>query len=210
MNKTLQQLSFQFKITLENVKPRVWRRIVVPQAYTFFELYSAIDDAMGWGGGHLHNFYVAQSGTARPIVIELPKPDNFMHWDRDNRDERTELIADYFGKRIKQCRYNYDFGDNWEHTVLFERELPADPTTKYPICTAGKNACPPDDCGGPWGYEDLKRVLAGRQSAQRTELVEWLGLDHPGDFDPTEFDPTAVEFTSPAERLVEWNEMLQG
>jgi hypothetical protein len=94
--------------------------------------------------------------------------------------------------------YVYDFGDNWEHLVTIEKEMRIRPGVIYPRCVAGKNACPPEDCGGSWGYADMLRTLAGRRNARRRELVEWLG----GSFDPKLFDLDEAN-----ERLTEYAEV---
>ena len=99
----------QFKINLNDSTPKIWRRIVVPKNYSFFDLHCAIQDAMGWTDGHLHGYYVKQEGTPRPSLIELLNPEGDL-WGMDEAsDERKEKISDYFGKQIKQCRYMYDF-----------------------------------------------------------------------------------------------------
>src|SRR3990167_8316466 len=96
----------QFKITLNDSEPKIWRRIIVPKKYSFFDLHCAIQDAFGWTDSHLHGFYISQKGTARPIAIKFPDPENFdLPFANEFLDERTEKIAGYFGKQIKQCQY---------------------------------------------------------------------------------------------------------
>jgi hypothetical protein len=193
---------FQFKITLKDVSPAVWRRILVPSDYSFFELYVAIESAMGWGGGHLHAFSIAKKG-AMPVFIEWPHPDNDPFGEKDGRDERTEKIADYFGKSIKQCIYTYDFGDSWDHVVLLEKVIPVEPGVKYPQCADGKNACPPDDCGGPWGYANLIDVLKNPKHEEHEDILGWLGIEDPEEFDPTEFHQKDVIFENPKQQFSE-------
>lgn len=214
LSKEFQNQAFVFKVTLDHTKPAIWRRIVVPATYTFFELHSAIVDAMGWLDSHLHSFQIDNRGKQSAknqrsadylINIELPDPEYPMISAAYNsRDEKHEYIANWFGKKCKQCKYTYDFGDNWDHTVLFEKTIPADPKTKYPACTGGKNMCPPEDCGGVWGYEHLKEVLATPTHEEHQDMLEWLMLESGSEFDPTNFDPKAVEFEDPMERLSEW------
>jgi hypothetical protein len=188
---------FQFKITLQDVLPKVWRRILVPSTYSFFELYVAIESAMGWSGEHLHMFSLAQKGTKDPICIELPHPDDGFDAIGDTRDEQTEKIADYFPRFIKQCLYTYDFGDDWDHTVLFEKALPADINASYPQCIGGKNACPPDDCGGSFGYERLLDILKDTKHEEHQDMLDWLCLDQANKFDQTAFDCREVVFDNP-------------
>lgn len=195
----------QFKIILNDSTPRVWRRILVPADYTFFALHCAIQDAVGWTDGHLHAFYVGKGKMSDRITIEFPNPEGDDLYRGETRDERKEYVADYLGKITKQCIYCYDFGDNWSHTVLLERELPRSSKMIYPHCVAGENACPPEDCGGVWGYADLQKILKNPHHKEHADMLEWLGLEDPKEFDPHEFDPANVEFENPKIYLAEWN-----
>ena len=117
------------------------------------------------------------------------------------RGERRETIADYFGKTIKQCLYCYDFGDNWGHTILFERELSAQADARYPQCMAGAGACPPEDCGGVGGYDDLQEIMKNPKHPEHADMLEWLGIDDPSHFNPMAFSPNEAEFEDPKRRL---------
>ncbi len=196
---------FQFKIALNNSAPFVWRRILVPADYTFFALHCAIQNAMGWTDSHLHAFYIGEQKGKNRIIIEFPNPEDDFNQGDGARDEREERVADYFGETIKQCVYCYDFGDNWDHTVLFERELPQDPKAAYPQCIAGENACPPDDCGGVGGYDNLQKILKNSNHEEHADMLEWLGLKDPKKFDPREFNIQEIEFENSKKRLSEWN-----
>ena len=88
--------------------------------------------------------------------------------------------------------YTYDFGDGWEHDIVLEKVLPPDTEVADPVCTAGKGACPPEDCGGVWGYEDLKDTLADPDAEDHKNMLEWLGLDSADDFDPKAFSIAEV------------------
>ncbi len=205
-NVKTSQPVFQFKITLNDSQPKIWRRIVVPKEYSFFDLHVAIQDAMGWTDGHLHGFLIEkEKSSKRRTMMSFPNPeDDWAGEDNDTLDERSQYIADYFGVIVKQCIYTYDFGDSWDHTVFFERELPANTGVKYPQCIAGKNACPPDDCGGVWGYSELQTAIQNPKHPRHGELLEWLGLNHPSQFDPAAFDPSGVQFQNPKKRLKEY------
>lgn len=204
------EIAFQFKITLCGSSPKVWRRIVVPKTYSFFDLYTAIQDAMGWADSHLHGFYIAQKGTARPIVIQMPDPEgDNAYGGHETRDERNEKIADYFGVLVKQCQYTYDFGDGWDHTVLFEREIPAASHEEYPQCVAGENACPPEDSGGVGGYRELQAIMKNKKHPEHAHMLEWLGLDDASEFDPTRFERDEVHFRDPVEWLKEYMDQLE-
>jgi hypothetical protein len=92
-------------------------------------------------------------------------------------------------RRVKaKIVYVYDFGDNWQHDVVLEKVLPAEPGAKYPQCTGGKRACPPDDSGGPWGYARYLEALAAPTKRGNREFVEWIGED----WDPEAFSAEAV------------------
>jgi hypothetical protein len=194
---------FQLKITLNDSTPKVWRRILVSADYSFFDLHCAIQDAMGWVDYHLHNFYIAQKGTLVPITIELPNPEIESYGDE--LDERKEKIADYFGVQVKQCRYCYDFGDSWDHTILLEKVIDMKDGDEYPKCIAGKNACPPEDCGGVGGYENLQQIMKDPKHEEYQEMLEWLCLEDSREFNPTEFDISDVVFENPKDILREYN-----
>ncbi len=203
-----------FKVTLNDSTPKVWRRIVVPAAYTFFDLHCAIQDAMGWTDSHLHAFRIdtrSQTKSKRngargeTLYIEFPNAEAERE-PGETFDERKECVANWFGSRMQQCVYEYDFGDGWDHTVLFEGEASRENGSTYPQCTGGKNACPPEDCGGVGGYDDLQRILKNPTHGEYADMREWLMLEEGEEFDPKEFDPVGVEFCDPAERLKEYNE----
>jgi len=119
--------------------------------------------------------------TSGPDEFGLPDPE-LGHTD-ERRVSLDQLIASIGDK----LRYTYDFGDDWEHEIAVEDLLDADPDTHYPVLIAAKGACPPEDCGGPWGYADLKETLADPSHEQHHEMLDWLGLEN-----STTFDPTAI------------------
>ena len=181
---------YQFKITLKDYKPNIWRRIQVPENYNFWELHNAIQDAMGWQNGHLHQFDIIDPKTG--IVAKIgSKGDEYYGLGHIIRGKRAN-IADYFLSPKDKALYEYDFGDGWQHDVVLQRILPEKAGTQYPRCVAGKMACPPEDCGGTWGYERLQEILKNPQHEEYAERLEWFG----GSFDPLKFDPKSVEFGS--------------
>jgi len=183
---------YQFKITLDGIKPSIWRRIQVPETYSFWDLHVAIQDAMGWTDSHLHQFELTNPKTGEAVEIGIPDEE----WDAEALAGWDVKIADYFSTKNPTARYVYDFGDNWEHTLNLEKILPRDEKVEYPICLDGKRACPPEDCGGLPGYEALLINLSDPDSEEYEETIEWLG----GDFDPEYFDPLDVYFDDPDER----------
>lgn len=181
---------YQFKITLKGSKPNIWRRIQVPENYSFWDLHVAIQDAMGWFDCHLHMFNIGGTYPRYEIRIGLPEADEYLH-------SAKVKMKKYFQNEKDKAMYEYDFGDGWEHQLLLEKILPKDPQVDYPLCLAGKMACPPEDCGGIWGYADMLKVLADPKHSEYEDMVDWIG----DDFDPLDFDPKEVLFDDPKERL---------
>ena len=185
---------YQFKITLGGSKPPIWRRIQVPETYTFWDIHVAIQDAMGWLGYHLHEFEVVNPSTGLKQTIGTPDDDSGSSVLLDRRQK----IADYFSMANESAYYVYDFGDAWEHEILLEKILPREKGVEYPICIKGKRACPPEDSGGIWGYGELLEIIKDPQHEEYEEMLEWLGGD---DFDPKYFDVNAVNFRDPDKLL---------
>ncbi|OGC94697.1 MAG: hypothetical protein A2W25_15890 [candidate division Zixibacteria bacterium RBG_16_53_22] len=183
MKKDFTQV-YQFKISLLNIKPLIWRRIQVPENYTFWDLHVAIQNAMGWVGYHLHQFTLLDPLTKDRIFVA--DPDEEFTSDLMVIPERNTPVIKWFSAGRKSATYEYDFGDGWEHKITFEKILPREKGLKYPRCIAGARACPPEDCGGPWNYQD---ICAGKSE---TTLADY------NDFDPEHFDVTEIEFDDPA------------
>ncbi len=185
---------FQIKITLLGSRPPIWRRILVPESYTFYDLHVAIQDAMGWLDYHLHQFEIEDDkAPGKRVVIESP----FIEPEEEEEEMllSTEVpIRLFFRTPGDRALYIYDFGDGWLHDVVLEKIEPREPKKKYPICIAGKRACPPEDCGGIGGY--YRCLKAFRDKDDSEGLLSWLE-----DWDPDKFDPAQVKFESPRKRL---------
>ncbi|ODS41191.1 hypothetical protein BEH94_09650 [Candidatus Altiarchaeales archaeon WOR_SM1_SCG] len=185
---------YQFKITLKGTKPPVWRRIQVPETYSFWDLHVAIQDAMGWEDYHLHQFEIADPSTGMKIEIGIPEEgygeygNTIPGWKRK--------ISGYFSMENKSADYVYDFGDYWEHRILLEKILPGEKDINYPVCIKGKRACPPEDCGGTYGYEEFLEAIKDPEHEEHDEMLNWIGEK----FDPEYFDPGDVCFDDPGER----------
>ena len=191
------KLVHQFLITLSHVDPLVWRRIQVPQSYTFWDLHVAIQDAMGWEDRHLHEFRLFDDQTSKVVSIGLPT--DMMSPDRPVAPGWTIPLSRHFESREwlgLPILYAYDFGDGWEHALIHEGMQTAKRSMKYPRCVSGARHCPPEDCGGPHGYAELLKIIASPKHPQHKSMVEWIG----GAFDPDSFDPKRVAFASPKER----------
>lgn len=184
--------AFRFKITLQEIDPPVWRVIEVPARYTLWDLHVAIQDAMGWKDYHLHLFRFTRKGKGRPIEYGIPDDKGFLD-DPPILPDWEHLVMERFAKLGMTAEYVYDFGDDWKHEVAFEAIVARVKGVKYPRCVDGARACPPEDCGGPWGYAELLEVIADRRHPEHRTMMTWLG----GKFDPEAFDPRRVKFDSP-------------
>jgi hypothetical protein len=172
----------QTKIKLLGVsKPPVWRRLQLPADTRLDHLHDIIVAAFGWENYHMHVFTNGHE--------EFGEPDPELGFNDERRVTLGELISG-IGDRL---RYTYDFGDNWEHEIVVEDLLDADPDTHYPVLVAAKGACPPEDCGGPWGYTDLKAILADPSHEQHQQMLDWLSLDNSSAFDPNAVTTDQIE-----------------
>jgi hypothetical protein len=166
---------YQLKITLRGVsKPPVWRRVAVPAALTLDLLHEVIQQAMGWQDGHMHVFSTPGRDYGLPDA------------ELGHADESKVALAEVLVLPRARMRYTYDLGDDWEHDIVLEKVFPPDTVTGV-SCLAGKGTCPPEDCGGAWGYASLKEILADPDHDEHEDLLDWLGLDSAADFDPARF-----------------------
>ena len=165
---------YQLKVTLRGTKPPVWRRLLVPASMKLSKLHDVLQVAMGWTDSHMHMFRVGD------LNYGVPSPDD---WD-EVLDERKATVGQALPRAKSKLVYEYDFGDSWEHEVLVEKVLDAEPGVAYPVCVAGKRACPPEDCGGVWGYAEFLEAIRDPEHPEHDGMLEWVG----GDFDPEDFD----------------------
>lgn len=178
MGRARNTMVYQLKVGLRDVKPPIWRRLQVVGGVTLAELHGIIQVAMGWTDSHLHAFDVAGISYGEPS----PDPWNDMQDERRVRLSQLQLAA---GSRFG---YSYDFGDDWHHDLLVEQIGAPESGVAYPRCVGGRRACPPEDCGGPWGYTELLAVVADPDHEDHDERLEWIG----GEFDPADFDHQEV------------------
>jgi hypothetical protein len=195
MKKKYDQV-YQFKITLKGTKPPIWRRILVPETYTFWDLHVAIQDAMGWDDYHLHEFTLLSPKTGRKVKIGIPS-DEDVDYGWEVLAEWNQKIAHYFSSENSKADYVYDFGDGWEHSIKLEKILPRETGVAYPRCIGGKRACPPEDCGGIGGYAEFLEAIGDPANELHEDMLDWVG----GSFDPDDFDPNDVEFEDPDSRF---------
>ena len=164
---------YQIKISLRGAKPPIWRRVLVTVATTLDQMHDIIQTAMGWDDYHLHQFMVNRTYYGRP------HPDDFYPMQDERKYTLKQIVS---GEKFK-FRYEYDFGDGWDHELLVEKILPLDPESDYPRCVKGKRACPPEDVGGVWGYEGFVEAITDPKHPEHEDMLEWAG-----EFDPEEFD----------------------
>lgn len=169
---------YQMKVTLKGIRPPIWRRFQVPGHVSFYQLHLVLQTVMGWEDHHLYQFVVDG--------LELSDPTTAAEFGLKNAEETLlhQLLYQEKGKFV----YEYDLGDGWEHEVWLEEILPLNENMPYPQCLAGARACPPEDCGGVWGYIDLLTVMADEAHPDHGSKLAWLGES----FDPEAFDVDKV------------------
>ena len=168
---------YELTIKLTNTNPLVWRKVLAHEFIELNELHLLIQMVMGWEDRHLFSFTINEKS----------------YTNEESANEMNQLVSD--GVMLcevlgdsKKFSYTYDFGDGWKHELEITKELEHDSKMNYPVCIGGENACPPEDCGGPYGFEELKKIIAGKNSKEKGELLTWLG----GFYSPTTFDPNFV------------------
>ncbi|MGY5129088.1 plasmid pRiA4b ORF-3 family protein [Streptomyces nigrescens] len=170
----------KIKITLRDSRPPIWRRLEVPSGITLRELHDVIQAAFGWEDYHMWAF---ETGRDRYGVADR---------DLGIRSAISKRLSQVAPRASDRLRYTYDFGDHWEHDILIEDVTTPEAGTAYPRCLTGRRACPPEDCGGVWGYDYLIEILADPHHEEHEDRLEWLGLDSADQFDPAAFDAAQV------------------
>jgi len=170
--------ALQIRITLLDVDdPPVWRRVLIPAVYSLAQVHRVVQAAMGWRDCHMHSFRVGELEYG-------PDPEGELGY----LQEATVRLAD-IAKKGERMVYEYDFGDSWEHELLIEDSTETRAGQTYPACTAGEGACPPEDSGGSFGYQELKETLADPSCDSYEEIRAWAKSSNDGaEFDPAHFD----------------------
>ena len=172
--RTTTRVVYQIKVTLNGSKPPIWRRMQITSETTLVQLHRILQCVMGWEGSHLYQFVIGG--------IAYGDPDMVGEWDAE--DARTVALAALVRGEKSKLLYEYDFGDSWEHELLVEKILPLDEGKRYPVCLTGKRACPPEDCGGVWGYASFLEAIHDPEHPEHEEMREWIGSA----FDPEVFN----------------------
>jgi len=165
---------YQFKITLYESRPPIWRRVQVSSDISLHRLHKIIQTVMGWEDYHLHKFIVGDSCYGEPDP----------YYDSDMDDDKKVRLSEVVLGEGHWFDYEYDFGDSWLHRVLMEKTLQPESGMKYPRLIKGKRACPPEDVGGMWGYEEFLEAIRDPGHPEHKDMLDWAG----DEFDPEEFD----------------------
>lgn len=173
MQRNLRDL-FQIKISLSDVDPPVWRRLLLSSSTDLAELHRIIQIAMGWSDSRLHQF------TADHQQFGVPDTE----FGNSINPERGKRIGSLLKHENQWMTYEYDFGDGWEHVVTLEKILPYQPGDAGPSCIDGRGGSPPEDVGGAWGYREFLEAYRDNGHPDHQDKVEWIGQD----FDPDHFD----------------------
>lgn len=174
MARAAQSQVYQLKVSLSGAKPPIWRRLLVPSAVSLAQLHRILQLAMGWTDSHLHQFEVHGQ------FYGVPNPE----FGKDIKNEARVRLADVLMREKDSMMYEYDFGDGWEHKIVLEKILEHSEAGAAPRCIGGARACPPEDCGGIWGYMDILAALRDPSHESHEEIREWFD----DDFDPEHFD----------------------
>jgi len=215
MNSTVHHI----RVSLRGAKPPIWRRVAVPSDITLGRLHEVVQIVMGWTNAHLHHFLLRDKAL-KPGPEEIARRIREDAWDEDflarihgerhfvpaqsplgepldmeGEDENAVTLAEVCPKVKSKLIYEYDFGDGWEHTIEVQKIIEPEPGVEYPVCLGGKKCCPPEDCGGIWGYYELLETIADPDADDHDDMVEWLGSD---------FDPDAFDLDEVNAMLTEW------
>ncbi len=166
----------QLKVELQGVRPKVWRRVLVPASICLPKLHVVLLHVMGWDGGHLHEFEFPEGRYG------VPDPD----WPNESMVDESKVTLTKALGYSTTFNWTYDFGDDWAHKIKVERidTMPAELKLQFPVCLAGAGACPPEDVGGPPGYADFLQAIADHEHPEHGDMTAWIGRP----FDPNDFN----------------------
>ena len=175
-------MTYQIQIALTGSKPKIWRRILVPSDLLLSDFHKIIQTTMGWTNSHMHQFIKNQTFYTRRMA-------DYDFWGEMGTVDYSKIkVSDLLKKEKDRIIYEYDFGDSWNHDITLEKILPDDNKITHPICLTGKMNCPPEDCGGIWGYSDMLEILKHPDHEEYEEYVDWLGEG----FDPEYFNKIEI------------------
>jgi hypothetical protein len=169
----------QIRVALVGIEPPIWRCLVVPIGLYLGQLHRVIQAALGWLDCHLHEFRI---GGLSYRDAEVCEPE--FEGDARSFDEAAVRLLDFDRREHFRFHYVYDFGDDWEHVIEFERLLALEPKPRTASCVEGARARPPKDVGGVSGYADFRDIIADPENPGHRDTKRWAG----GHFDPEWFD----------------------
>jgi hypothetical protein len=172
---------YQLKVTLDGIRPPIWRRVQVRGNISLFKLHKILQVVMGWDDYHLHQFVI--KGESYSVISREAD----MLGD-DFTDEKEVKLSKVIPEEKFKFTYEYDFGDGWGHTILVEKIFWPLEELKAPVCLKGKRSAPPEDCGGEGGYYHLLKVIGNPNHPEHADMLEWL--EH--EYDPEYFDADVV------------------
>ena len=167
---------YQIKVTLQRSQPSIWRRIQVKSSITLHKLHQVLQIVMDWGDEHAHQFIINN--------ILYDTSNQAYHGLVQTEDEREYRLNQLIPAEKFRFKYEYDFGDSWEHLLLVEKVLPLQKEVLYPVCLEGRCACPPEDIGGIFGYYHFLEIIGDPKHPKYDEMRGWVSKD----FDPEKFD----------------------
>jgi hypothetical protein len=170
---------YELHVELEDIKPPIWRRILVPGSIKLPALHDLLQLVMGWSDSHLHSFEIGKKTftVAHDDMEEL----NMV-------DEKKYTLGGVLGESVHEFVYEYDFGDGWRHLIKVKQVLQPNTDWFYPLCIAGERAAPPDDVGGVMGYLEFLSAIQDPKHDEHESMLTWIG----GVFDPEGFDLNAI------------------
>jgi hypothetical protein len=169
------------RIELEDIEPRIWRRVAVRTSVNLKAVHSVIQAAMGWLDCHLWEF----TANERKYSMIVP---NDSDWNERTKDAARTKLSALLSIGVREIGYVYDMGDNWQHRVIVEKLKAAEPGALYPQFLGGERRCPPEDCGGHPGYYDFLDNIANKPNEKRKAALDWYG----GPYDPDEIDEQQI------------------
>ena len=175
---------YQIKVMLQDMRPPIWRRFQVLGDVNLDDLHMILQVVMGWTNSHLYQFNIRGGYHGEPHS-------DYASDDFEMEDASRTRLSQLVNRQTTKFVYEYDFGDSWEHEILIEKVLTPEPGVSYPVCLTGKRACPPEDCGGVWGYGDLLETIRNLEDPEYKDMMDWLGEE----FDPERFDADEINRT---------------
>ncbi len=170
---------YELHVELEDIKPPIWRRILVPGSIKLPKLHGLLQLVMGWSDSHLHSFEFGKK-TFSPAHDDME--------ELNILDERKYTLGGVLGESLREFVYEYDFGDSWRHRIKVKPVPQPNTDWFYPLCIAGERAAPPDDVGGVMGYLEFLSAIQDPKHGEHESMLTWIG----GAFDPEGFDLNAI------------------